>query len=143
MCSFQNNFAFPFFFFRCGRQILPLSNVSSERKFSLKNAVVNVKSVEDMPIGLKLPVVGTLFSLILGGGATNLHNYVDARHKRFGPIFLEQFGPSKIVFLSDASEMKTVFSNEGRYPVHVLPESWLLYNKIYNFQRGIYFMYVR
>lgn len=37
--------------------------------------------------------------------------------------------------------MKSLFLNlEGKYPVHILPEPWLLYEKLYGSKRGLFFM---
>lgn len=37
--------------------------------------------------------------------------------------------------------MKTLFLNlEGKYPRHILPEPWVLYEKIYGPKRGLFFM---
>lgn len=86
--------------------------------------------------------MGTLFSLLSAGGAEQLHRYIDERHKEMGPIFRERIGPICSTFISDASMIREIFANEGKYPKHVLPESWLVYNKLYSNQRGLYFMQV-
>lgn len=37
--------------------------------------------------------------------------------------------------------MKSLFLNlEGKYPVHILPEPWILYEKLYGSKRGLFFM---
>lgn len=37
--------------------------------------------------------------------------------------------------------MKSLFLNlEGKYPIHILPEPWLLYEKLYGSKRGLFFM---
>lgn len=37
--------------------------------------------------------------------------------------------------------MKSLFLNlEGKYPVHILPEPWLFYEKLYGSKRGLFFM---
>lgn len=69
-----------------------------------------------------------------------LHKYVDKLHDKYGPIFRESLGPVTAVFISDPHEMRRVFAHEGRYPIHVLPEAWLHYNKIHKTERGLYFM---
>uniref|UniRef100_A0AAT9UTI4 Cytochrome P450 315A1 n=1 Tax=Maconellicoccus hirsutus TaxID=177089 RepID=A0AAT9UTI4_MACHI len=101
----------------------------------------NLKPFHEIPSPKgALPFVGTLFSLMAAGGAENLHEYINERHKQLGAVFRERLGPVTSIFLNDADEIRKVFSLEGRYPKHVLPECWLLYNKTYNYQRGLYFM---
>lgn len=37
--------------------------------------------------------------------------------------------------------IKVLFlSLEGKYPVHILPEPWVLYEKLYGSKRGLFFM---
>lgn len=36
--------------------------------------------------------------------------------------------------------MRDLFSYEGKYPKHPLPEAWTYYNKLHNCQRGLFFM---
>ncbi|XP_034661880.1 cytochrome P450 315a1, mitochondrial [Drosophila subobscura] len=88
-----------------------------------------------------LPVVGTLLDLIAAGGATQLHKYIDARHRQYGPIFRERLGGSQdAVFVSSANLMRGVFLHEGQYPQHPLPDAWTLYNQRHACQRGLFFM---
>lgn len=73
---------------------------------------------------------------------SRLHEYIDARHKSLGPIFYEKLGGNtKLVFISDPDIMKTLFINlEGKYPTHILPDPWILYEKLYGSKRGLFFM---
>ncbi|XP_030376211.1 cytochrome P450 315a1, mitochondrial [Scaptodrosophila lebanonensis] len=88
-----------------------------------------------------LPLVGTLFDLIRAGGAQQLHKYIDARHRQYGPIFRERLGGTQdCVFVSSATLMRSVFLHEGQHPQHPLPEAWTLYNKLHACQRGLFFM---
>lgn len=68
-----------------------------------------------MPSPRGLPIIGTAFSLILAGGYTKLHAYVDSKHKTLGPIFKDNVGPVTAVFLSDAEEMRKVFAKESKF----------------------------
>lgn len=104
------------------------------------NYSTNAKPFEEIPSPKGLPFVGTLFSFIAAGGSTQLHEYIDKRHQQLGIIFQEKLGPISSVFLNDAHEIRKVFVGEGKYPKHVLPDCWLLYNKIKGYQRGLYFM---
>lgn len=37
--------------------------------------------------------------------------------------------------------MKSLFLNlEGKYPTHLLPDPWILYEKLYGNRRGLFFM---
>ncbi|KAH8264539.1 hypothetical protein KR038_009695 [Drosophila bunnanda] len=88
-----------------------------------------------------LPLVGTLLDLIAAGGATQLHKYIDARHRQYGPIFRECLGGTQdAVFVSSANLMRGVFLHEGQYPQHPLPDAWTLYNQQHACQRGLFFM---
>lgn len=71
-----------------------------------------------------------------------LHDYVHQRHNQLGPIFCESLGGrTELVFVSEPQLMKSLFLNlEGKYPVHILPEPWLLYEKLYGSKRGLFFM---
>lgn len=100
------------------------------------------KIVSEIPCVRQLPLLKHIvpIELMLNGGAPKLHDFIDNRHKKLGPIFQEQLGPIKSIFVSDAGDIRKIFANEGKYPKHVLPESWLLYNRVKNYKRGIYFM---
>ncbi|XP_055849317.1 cytochrome P450 315a1, mitochondrial isoform X2 [Episyrphus balteatus] len=70
----------------------------------------------------------------------SLHKYIDKRHQQFGHIFREKLGTQEAVFVSSANLMRSVFLYEGQYPTHPLPDSWVLYNKLHNCKRGLFFM---
>lgn len=45
------------------------------------------------------------------------------------------------MFISDPLTMKSLFHNhEGKYPMHILPDPWVLYEKHYGNKRGLFFM---
>lgn len=79
-------------------------------------------------------------SLILEGSAPKLHVYIDKRHKQFGPVFKDKIGPISAVFVADPEQMRSVFAQEGKYPSHMLPEAWIVYNRKYGCSRGLFFM---
>ncbi|CAH1183623.1 unnamed protein product [Phaedon cochleariae] len=95
---------------------------------------------QDVPQPKGLPLVGTTFSLIAAGGPAKLHKYINGRHEKLGPIFKDNVGPVTAVFLSDPDEMRAVFAKEGKYPIHIKPESWLIYNEKFGCSRGLFFM---
>ncbi|KAK9712994.1 Cytochrome P450 [Popillia japonica] len=100
----------------------------------------SVSKTKEIPSPKGLPVIGTTLSLIAAGSAPKLHQYIDGRHKELGPIFRDKIGPVSAIFVSDPDYMRAVFNNEGKHPIHVLPEPWMVYNKIHGCTRGLFFM---
>ncbi|CAK1551155.1 unnamed protein product [Leptosia nina] len=97
--------------------------------------------MESIPRPKGLPIIGTKLDLIKGGLGTKLHEFIDARHRHLGNIFIENFGTTDLIFVSDADLIRTLFiSLEGKYPSHILPDPWLLYEKLYGQKRGLLFM---
>lgn len=97
-------------------------------------------SSDEIPQPRGLPLIGTTLALVAEGAAPKLHIYIDKRHKQLGPVFRDKIGPISAVFLADPEEMRSVFAQEGKYPRHVLPEAWLVYNRTYGCSRGLFFM---
>ncbi|RLU27294.1 hypothetical protein DMN91_001095 [Ooceraea biroi] len=90
-----------------------------------------------------IPFFGTMLSLIMAGGAQKLHEYVDKRHRELGPVYREQIGPVRGIFVNSPDEFRSIFLRlEGPTPQHFLPESWMLYNEIRSQRRGLLFMCV-
>ena len=81
----------------------------------------SVQPFESIPSAKGLPILGTSFDLIKSGGASQLHNYCDQRHKNLGNIYREKMGNLDCVFVADASLMQFIYSREGLYPVHAIP----------------------
>lgn len=100
----------------------------------------NLNDFHEIPSPKGLPVIGTTLDLLAAGSAPRLHEYIDKRHQELGPVFREKIGPVSAVFVSDPMEMRSIFNQEGKYPKHILPEAWTLYNRMYNCERGIFFM---
>lgn len=89
-----------------------------------------------------VPLLGTMLSLMMAGGAQKLHEYVDRRHRELGPIFRDKIGPLRAVFVKSPDEFRRIFLRlEGPTPQHFLPEAWRLYNEIRAERRGLLFMY--
>lgn len=109
------------------------------RHMSVSN-VKNIESKTDIPTVKGLPIFGTTFSILAAGGGPKLHEYISMRHQQYGPVFREKIGPVDAIWISDPSDMKLLFVQEGKFPQHILPEVWSLYNDTYGQQRGIYFM---
>ncbi|CAG9786808.1 unnamed protein product [Diatraea saccharalis] len=112
-----------------------------QRKYNVKS-VQFLSNIEAMPHPKELPLIGTKLALLAKGSGSKLHEYIDNRHEHLGPIFYEKLGGNtKLVFISDPTLMKTLFLKlEGKYPVHLLPEPWLLYERLYGAKRGLFFM---
>nr|QTM97418.1 Cytochrome P450 [Sitophilus oryzae] len=106
---------------------------------SLPSAITS-RTIEDVTGPKGLPVIGTTLSLLMAGSTPKLHYYIDKRHQQYGPIFKESVGPVPCVFISDPKAMRAVFTHEGKYPIHILPEAWTTYNVLHNVSRGIFFM---
>nr|UUB32624.1 cytochrome P450 CYP315A1 [Dendroctonus rhizophagus] len=96
--------------------------------------------IRTMPAPKGLPVLGTTLSLMMAGSTPKLHRYIDARHRQLGSIFKENIGPVACVFIADPVDMRLVFAKEGKYPQHLLPEAWTVYNQQHNVSRGLFFM---
>lgn len=104
------------------------------------NRVLTRLISDDIPTVKGLPLIGNTLSLLKEGSTSKLHVYVDKRHKELGPIFRDRIGPIDAIFVSDPNLIRSLYRQEGKYPVHVLPEPWLIYNKKFNCSRGIFFM---
>ncbi|XP_014271100.1 cytochrome P450 315a1, mitochondrial [Halyomorpha halys] len=96
--------------------------------------------VKMIPYVRGLPIIGTSLSILAAGSSPKLHLYIDRKHKKLGPIFKENMGTVCGIFLADPWAARTIFSAEGRYPKHIVPEPWKVYNKLYNCNRGLFFM---
>ena len=78
---------------------------------------------DQIPTPPSLPIVGTLFDLILAGGAEYVHQYCDKRHKTLGPIYREKLGNIEAVFLSDAKliqKVRLLFFVLHHWPLSIL-----------------------
>ncbi|XP_050059362.1 cytochrome P450 315a1, mitochondrial isoform X3 [Aphis gossypii] len=120
---------------------LVLVNFTKTRFMSTSNLKnIRTKSKKEIPIVKGLPIVGTMFSILAAGGGRKLHEYIDKRHEQYGSVFREKLGPVDAIWISNPLDMKLLFAQEGKFPKHILPEAWLLYNDTYGQQRGLYFM---
>lgn len=105
-----------------------------------KSAPVTGLPFEQLPTPRGLPIVGNLVDLIKAGGSSYVHRYCDSRHKELGPIYREKLGDVDVVFISDAELIQKVYSNDGKFPRHMVPEPWTIYNQTKGIQRGLFFM---
>lgn len=116
------------------RELIKILNSKFLKRFGASNELAEIPS----PAGL--PFLGTTLSLIAAGSGSKLHEYIDKRHQQLGPIFRETLGNTNAIFIADAHDMRKVIAQEGKYPTHVLPEAWVLYNKKHGCSRGLFFM---
>lgn len=113
------------------RRFMCTSNIEKKLKIELKKSIPSVKG---------LPLIGTAFSIMAAGGGRKLHEYIDKRHQQYGPVFREKLGSVDAIWICNPLDMKLLFAQEGKFPQHILPDAWLLYNDTFGQQRGVYFM---
>lgn len=107
---------------------------------TLNKSTIEVKDFTEIPSARHLPLIGTTLDLMAAGGAPFLHTYCDHRHKTLGRLYREKMGNLDCVFVADSNLMAKIYSNEGQYPVHAVPEPWTLFNDMKGIQRGLFFM---
>ncbi|XP_003743235.1 cytochrome P450 315a1, mitochondrial [Galendromus occidentalis] len=98
------------------------------------------RSFEEMPSPRALPVLGTSLAVMKFGGAPRIHEYCDSRHKQLGPVYRENLGAVQAVFVADSALIQKVYAHEGKYPQHMVPEAWTIYNQKNDIKRGLFFM---
>ncbi|KAH6934046.1 hypothetical protein HPB50_019788 [Hyalomma asiaticum] len=98
------------------------------------------KPFASLPRPQGLPVLGTALDVLRAGGAPKIHEYCDRRHRELGPIYRETLGSVDAVFVADSALIQKVYTNEGKFPMHMVPEPWLIYNEVKGIQRGLFFM---
>ncbi|XP_023243581.1 cytochrome P450 315a1, mitochondrial-like [Centruroides sculpturatus] len=119
--------------------MLELTENPIQRKSSCSNKE-KMRTFHSIPTPKGLPIIGTIFDLLSSGGAPMIHEYCDRRHRELGPIYRECLGSVDAVFVADSDLIQQVYSNEGKYPKHMVPEPWIIYNEMYGKQRGLFFM---
>jgi len=81
-----------------------------------------------------------LWDVFQAGGASQIHRYIDQRHRQLGPIFREKLGHVNAVWLSDTGLYKQVYQHEGKCPQVMLPKPWTIFNEKHRYERGLFFM---
>ncbi|XP_012526686.1 cytochrome P450 315a1, mitochondrial [Monomorium pharaonis] len=136
LTSNKNNTAVPFLWNIADQD--STRNSALSRTFARDFSTATAKKPPE-PQGL--PVFGTMLALISAGGAEKLHEYVDKRHRELGPVYREQIGPVRAVFVNSPDEYRKILIDlAGPTPLHFLPESWQLYNELRAKNRGLLFM---
>ncbi|XP_058803229.1 cytochrome P450 315a1, mitochondrial isoform X2 [Phymastichus coffea] len=109
-------------------------------KLSNLAARTAVTNLAEMPDCRGLPMLGAITSILDSEQGKRLHEYVDERHRKYGPLFRGRVGPVKAIFVSSPKVIREVFRIEGPTPQHFVPEAWLLYNRMRSRKRGLLFM---
>ncbi|GFS55686.1 cytochrome P450 315a1, mitochondrial [Nephila pilipes] len=100
----------------------------------------NILPFSAVPTPKGLPILGTALELIRSGGAAKIHEYCHKRHQELGPIFREKMGTLDVVVVSNEDYISRVYKAEGKNPMHLVPEPWVLYNEKKGIKRGLFFM---
>lgn len=114
--------------------------LSSISYSTLRASSEPVRDFQDIPSPWSLPIIGTKLSILAAGSSKYIHKYVDKRHRQLGPIFREDLGPITAVFVSDPDSIRSIFSQEGKHPCHIIPQAWTIFNKKHRYKRGLFFM---
>ena len=78
--------------------------------------------------------------MLASGRNPYFHEYIHKQHMKLGPIFSEPMGDKDVIFISDPKLQSRIYSIEGKYPRHSLPDSWILFNQLNQNPRGLFFM---
>ncbi|XP_052865477.1 cytochrome P450 315a1, mitochondrial isoform X2 [Anopheles cruzii] len=111
-------------------------NPTSIIKYSTHNAL----PYDAIPGPKRIPFIGMLNDIMLLGKPAELHLRMSQYHDLYGDMFRLKIGPQNAIFVRDPSLMRKTFQHEGQFPKHPLPESWIHFNKKFNYQRGLFFM---
>ncbi|XP_046357535.2 1,25-dihydroxyvitamin D(3) 24-hydroxylase, mitochondrial-like [Haliotis rufescens] len=115
--------------FRVGR-CTALRPLYSLRGFSTVNAgekEVRPKPLSAMPMVKGWPVIGTMLEFVKNYEVA--HELLLQRHKDLGPIFLEDTGGFKQIYMIDPAALEKLRLQEGRYPLRIGFPAWDEYNK--------------
>lgn len=93
-----------------------------------------------MPVCAKPSFIDSLVSLLRYERAMKLHETVDKKHKKMGPIYKDYIGPVTAIFVNSPDDYRKIFRLEGTMPKHFLPEAWMAYNALRQCPRGLLFM---
>lgn len=75
-----------------------------------------------------------------GNWEHRFHEDIDQLHTQLGPIFRQTHCGHQVVFVKSPQMLRDVFTFEGKYPKHPLPEAWTFYNRLHRCERGLFFM---
>lgn len=78
--------------------------------------------------------------MVSGNWEHRFHEDIDRLHTRLGPIFRQTHCSHPVVFVKSPQLLRDVFTFEGKYPKHPLPEAWTYYNRLHRCERGLFFM---
>lgn len=124
----------------CNAAKLPWLHVKRRLGTAVTGSTKGLKPFDDIPGPMQIPFIGPINDAVHLGNPKTLHLTVSKYHKKYGPIFRIKISQANAVFIKDPNMMRNVFTYEGKYPKHPLPESWTYYNKKHNCKRGLFFM---
>ena len=107
-----------------------------------KSTVPRPLPFESIPGSRGLPVLGTLPEALLEGAlAGNLHRYIAKRYEQYGPIFRENLGGIRAVFIHDPDDFRQLVQNEGKFPERVEFAPWKMHREISQKSLGVLLQY--
>ncbi|GFO02731.1 1,25-dihydroxyvitamin D(3) 24-hydroxylase, mitochondrial [Plakobranchus ocellatus] len=96
---------------------------------TLSTDVNHIRPFSDLPCPPGWPILGSFIDYFKRENRGQMHELMRRRHRQFGKIFREQFGPRQNVIIADPGLMAEVLRKEGKYPSRPPYESWVLYNQ--------------
>ena len=113
-----------------------LANWTIMHRIGLKTA--SPESFEKIPGSRGVPFLGTLPEACLEGALSgSLHKYIHMRYQQFGPIFRENLGGIRAVFVHDPDDIRELLKNEGKYPERIEFIPWKLHRQLANRSLGL------
>ncbi|KAI8746495.1 1,25-dihydroxyvitamin D(3) 24-hydroxylase, mitochondrial-like isoform X2 [Biomphalaria glabrata] len=97
----------------------------------------DIKPFTDLPGPKGWPILGSFPDYFKKENQGQMHELMRRRHRQFGKIFREQFGPRHNVAVADPALLEEILRKEGKYPSRPPYESWVLYNTLRNRQGGL------
>ncbi|XP_077992014.1 25-hydroxyvitamin D-1 alpha hydroxylase, mitochondrial-like [Glandiceps talaboti] len=80
----------------------------------------------------------TYLDIFRNGGLSKMHQFFTMRRKQFGPVWREDIGVLRGVFVADPNAAAAVFRAEGKHPRRPPVEPWLLFRKMGGYSLGVF-----
>ncbi|XP_059143734.1 cytochrome P450 27C1-like isoform X2 [Physella acuta] len=113
------------------------TRVRSASPDASSESTADLKPFMDLPGPKGWPILGSFPEYFKKENQGQMHELMRRRHKEFGKIFREQFGPRHNVAVADPALMEEILRKEGKYPSRPPYESWVLYNNLRNRRGGL------
>ncbi|BFZ13466.1 hypothetical protein BsWGS_16504 [Bradybaena similaris] len=97
----------------------------------------HLKSFMQLPGPKGWPIVGSFPEYFKKENQGQMHEMMRRRHREFGKIFREQFGPRHNVAIADPALVEEILRKEGKYPSRPPYESWVLYSTLRKRRGGL------